>query len=132
MLIVIDANNGVPIYRQIVEQLRLQAASGRIPPGADLPSTRALSQELGINPMTISKAYVLLEEEGIVTRRPGLPVVVSERSSEAIEREKEDHLRAALEPAALAARQLGMTMKQALSVFRQALSQHTVEEESYK
>lgn len=64
MLIVLDLHSGVPTYRQIVEQVRLQIASGRLGAGEALPSTRQLAQQLGINPMTVSKAYGLLEAEG--------------------------------------------------------------------
>lgn len=64
MHLVIDPHHGVPAYRQLVDQIRLQVASGTLAPGAELPSTRALAQLLGINPMTVSKAYGLLETEG--------------------------------------------------------------------
>ena len=76
LLIVVDSHSGVPVYRQLIEQVRFQVAAGLLRPGSELPSTRALSQELGVNPMTVSKAYGLLEEEGLVTRRPGLALVV--------------------------------------------------------
>jgi GntR family transcriptional regulator len=78
LLILVDPHSGVPVYRQIVDQVRFQIASGRIAPGDELPSTRALSKRLRVNPMTISKAYGILEDEGVIERRPGLPLVVAE------------------------------------------------------
>lgn len=59
-------NSGVPIYRQIVDQVRHHAASGRIDVGDFLPSVRQVAVELEVNPMTVSKAYSLLEREGLV------------------------------------------------------------------
>jgi len=118
VLIVIDSHSGVPVYRQIVDQVRFQVASGLLRPGEELPSTRALSQELGVNPMTVSKSYGLLEEEGVLTHRPGLPLVVSERSAGESRRARESQLVELLEPVAIAARQLGMGQAEALEVFR--------------
>ena len=80
MLITIDVHSGVPAYRQLVDQIRLHVATGRLQPGAEIPSTRALSAELGLNPMTISRAYALLEDEGVLERRPGLSLVVRAQS----------------------------------------------------
>jgi GntR family transcriptional regulator len=117
VLIVIDSHSGVPVYRQIVDQVRFQVASGLLRPGEELPSTRALSQELGVNPMTVSKSYGLLEEEGVLTHRPGLPLVVSERSAVEARRARESQLAELLEPVAIAARQLGMSTAEALEVF---------------
>jgi len=121
LVVVIDPGSGVPVYRQIVDQVRFQVAGGVLPPGTELPSTRVLAQELGINPMTVSKAYGLLEEAGVLERRPGLPLVVRDATPRAIEAEREAQLRAALEPAALAARQLGVTPQRAARVFRELL-----------
>ena len=72
----LNAVSGTPIYRQIVDQTCQLVASGRLRPGEHLPSVRALAGELGINPMTVSKAYSLLERDGIVARRRGFGMVV--------------------------------------------------------
>jgi GntR family transcriptional regulator len=129
VLIVVDSHSGVPVYRQIIDQVRFQVASGLAAPGDELPSTRALSQELGVNPMTVSKAYVLLEEEGLVTRRPGLPLVVSERSREADRTARTEQLRDLLGPVAVAAKQLGLGDEEAIGIFRKALAQGAPEQE---
>lgn len=123
MLIVLDLHSGVPTYRQIVEQVRLQIASGRLGAGVELPSTRQLAQQLGINPMTVSKAYGLLEAEGALEHRPGLPLTVRARSGAAQESAREAELRAALEPAALAAKQLGVNTTKAVQLFRQLMAE---------
>ena len=73
----IAPSDPTPIYRQIVEQVRRQIAGGVIGPGQELPSVRALAQEHAINPMTVSKAYSLLEAEGLLARRRGMGMVVA-------------------------------------------------------
>ncbi len=58
--------SGVPIYRQIIDQVKTLIAAGRLSSGEFLPSVRQVAQELEINPMTVSKAYSLLEKEGVL------------------------------------------------------------------
>ena len=108
MLITIDVHSGVPAYRQLVDQIRLLVASGRLQPGDEIPSTRALSADLGLNPMTISRAWALLEDEGLVERRPGLPLAVRARPRAAGEAARQGQLVKALRPVAAIARQLGI------------------------
>lgn len=81
----LNAVSGTPIYRQIVDQTCQLVASGQLRPDQHLPSVRALAGELGINPMTVSKAYSLLERQGIVTRQRGLGMVVVETTITAAE-----------------------------------------------
>ncbi|GDX97539.1 GntR family transcriptional regulator [Planctomycetia bacterium] len=59
-------SSGVPIYRQLMDQLRSQMAGGTVRPGQMLPSVRTVAEQLQVNPMTVSKAYSLLEREGLV------------------------------------------------------------------
>ena len=108
MYLTLDRHNGVPAYRQIIDQVRFQVASGVLDAGSELPSTRALSAELGINPMTVSKAYGLLERDGVVERRPGKPVVVRAQPQDEADAGREEELRRALAPAVSIARQLGL------------------------
>lgn len=67
----------VPIYRQIVQRITHQVAAGYISAGTLLPSVRQVATELAINPMTVSKAYGLLVEKGIVSRNRGGNLAVS-------------------------------------------------------
>ena len=124
MLITIDVHSGVPAYRQLVDQIRLQVAGGRLQPGDEIPSTRALSAELGLNPMTISRAYALLEEEGILERRPGLPLVVRARSGATTATARGAQLSKALRPLASMARQLGISGKEAGDALRRLIDDH--------
>ncbi|MDE0419623.1 MAG: GntR family transcriptional regulator [Gammaproteobacteria bacterium] len=74
----LNPSSGIPIYRQIVQQARFAIASGRVAPGDRLPSVRTIATQLGVNPMTVSKAYSTLEQAGLVVRHPGIGMVVSE------------------------------------------------------
>jgi GntR family transcriptional regulator len=121
MLIVVDPSSGVPVFRQVMEQVRFHIASGLLQAGDELPPTRSLSAELGVNPMTISKAYNLLERDGVLERRPGKPLVVAALDPEEIELEKLEQLRSNLSGAVRAARQLRLNPGEAIKVFRQML-----------
>jgi GntR family transcriptional regulator len=76
-LFILNPNSGTPIYRQLMEQVRRLVASGQLPPGTALPSVRELAQEHAVNAMTISKAYNLLELEGVLIRNRGKPMTVA-------------------------------------------------------
>ena len=121
MLIVVDPHNGIPVYRQVMDQIRFHIASGLLAPGDELPSTRSLSSQLGVNPMTISKSYSFLEKEHVVERRPGLPLVVSALGPESIQAGKLDQLRQSLAPSVTVIRQLEIDPPRALDVLRQML-----------
>jgi GntR family transcriptional regulator len=119
MIIRVDTHSGVPVYRQIVDQIRFQVGSGILSAGTELPSTRDLSRKLGVNPMTVSKAYAILEEENVLERRPGLTLIVAGQSAAKKERSALRQLQTALEPAATVASQLGISPTQASSLFRE-------------
>ncbi|MGH9056661.1 MAG: GntR family transcriptional regulator [Acidimicrobiales bacterium] len=73
----VDGGSGVPIYRQLVEQVRRQVMLGRLGPGDQLPTLREVVDALAINPNTVAKAYAELEHEGLVVRRQGTGTFVS-------------------------------------------------------
>lgn len=78
MFFTIDASNGVAIYEQIVRQVKFAIAEGALLPGQMLPSARALSVELAINPNTVVRAFQMLQSEGVLEtiRGRGLAVCV--------------------------------------------------------
>jgi GntR family transcriptional regulator len=76
----IDPTGDVPLYRQIVRQVRNLVSSGALEPDKALPSIRILAIELKVAPNTIAKAYEKLEAEGVVHKRRGLGTFVSSRS----------------------------------------------------
>ena len=71
MNITIDLRSDIPIYLQIVEQVRQQVASGELKPDDQLPTVRALASDLRINFNTVSRAYRLLDEAGIISTQQG-------------------------------------------------------------
>lgn len=73
----LNPSSTTPIYRQIIDQTRRLVASGALAPGDKLPSVRAIASQLGINPMTVSKAYSMLDQAGMLSRRPGVGMVVA-------------------------------------------------------
>jgi|SRR5271157_1297165 len=67
----IDFRSGLPIYHQIVEQIQEWIAAGRLKPGDQLPTVRALATELRVNFNTIARAYRILDESGIISTQQG-------------------------------------------------------------
>jgi len=124
-LLSIDLHNGVPAYRQIMDQVKLQIATGLLPAGAELPSTRALSAELALNPMTVSKAYGLLERDGVLERRRGQTLTVRAVPGAEAQTSRTEPLRQQLAAAAALARQLDIPPTDALRLFKTVLHDQT-------
>ncbi len=81
MFIRIENSSAVPVYRQIMDQVRYQIASGALRPGDRLPSVRDLARRLPVNQNTVLKAYDLLAAEGLLVRRQGDGTFVDEAPS---------------------------------------------------
>ena len=88
MQIHISANDGVPIYLQIVNQVKYLVACGRLASGEELPPIRALAEQLLVNPNTIARAYMELERDGIVAKRHGSGTYVSDAGSPLARKER--------------------------------------------
>ena len=120
----IQTGSAEPIYRQLVEHVRRRVASGQIKAGDEIPSVRDLAQQLAVHPMTISKAYSLLEAEGLLERRRGLAMRVApqhQRAQPAASRI--ELLRPALSRAAAAARQLQLPKATVMKLFSDILDE---------
>ncbi|HTV78443.1 MAG TPA: GntR family transcriptional regulator [Steroidobacteraceae bacterium] len=76
-LFTLQPGSGVPIYLQLMQQVRRMVASGQLTPGTELPSVREVATEYTVNPTTISKAYGLLENEGLLQRNRGKPMTIA-------------------------------------------------------
>ena len=72
----LDAGSGVPIYRQLVQQVRRELMLGRLHPGEQLPTVKEVVDALAVNPNTVVKAYGELEHDGIVVRRQGVVRII--------------------------------------------------------
>ncbi len=113
MLLEIDHHSGVPIYRQVIEQVRRQIMAGQLSEGQRLDSVRELAGRLRVNPMTISKAYALLEVEGLVQRRRGIGLFVARVRKGQKERTKARLLEEILKKAAATALQFDISEEEA-------------------
>jgi GntR family transcriptional regulator len=86
----LDATNGVPFYKQIILQVEMAIADGRLTTGDQLPTVRSLAVDLQVNPNTVARAYSELEIRGIVNTQQGTGTFVSDKKVELsdVEREK--------------------------------------------
>jgi DNA-binding transcriptional regulator YhcF (GntR family) len=73
----IDAGSDVPMYRQLVQQVRRDVMLGRLRPGDQLPSVKEVVDALSVNPNTVVKAFSELEHQGVVVRRQGVGTFVA-------------------------------------------------------
>jgi GntR family transcriptional regulator len=76
---IIHTGSNTPIYQQITGQARLAVAGGRLAPGDQLPSVRALAEELVVNPNTVARAYADLTREGLLEGRAGRGVFITRK-----------------------------------------------------
>ena len=118
----VNPSAGTPIYQQLIDQVTRMVASGHLSAQQALPSVRDVAVALAINPMTVSKAYNLLEGQGVLERRRGVGMIVAE--GEAGLQTKADRLallKPTLERAAAEAAQLQIDRNAALSLFEKLL-----------
>ena len=133
MLILIDKHSGVPIYRQILDQAKHQILTGQLKDGEALMSVRDLSNELKINPMTISKSYALLEHEGFVERRRGIGLFVTKPKQDLTRRAKLDLIEEKLSHVVVQALHMGLTEEEVLDVVSKQFSRiHAPKEEKLR
>ena len=121
----IHPSSGVPIYRQLMDQLRVQIASGRIAPGELVPSVRQMAEQLQVNLMTVSKAYARLEVEGILERDRGVGMRVKPQPSAGSRVERLRQLRPLADQLAALAWQLKLTDEQVLQLVKTSLNELT-------
>lgn len=108
-IFILQPSSGVPIYRQLIDQVRRMVASGQLSPGTELPSVREVAAEYAVNPTTISKAYSLLEGEGLLQRNRGKPMTIAAgRRNQSAIAQRLKQLDAQIDALVLAARQLDL------------------------
>lgn len=118
-MFILNPHSGVPLYRQLLEQIRRLTASGQLPPRTALPSIRELALKHAINPMTVSKVYTLLEAEGVLERHRGRPMTVAARPRASVAPTKRlEQLAPHLDQLVLAARQLELIETEVLEALR--------------
>ena len=117
----IHPSSGVPIYRQLMDQLCSLIASGRLAPGELVPSVRQMAEELQVNIMTVSKAYARLELDGVLERDRGVGMRVKPPQSTGTRTERLQQLRPLADQLATLAWQLKLTDEQVFQLVKSAL-----------
>jgi len=118
MDISINVSDGVPIYRQIVNQVKYLVASGLLQPGEELPPIRTLALQLKVTPNTIVKAYGDLEVAGVVHKRQGSGTYVSEGRQRLASRERRRVIEQRIDALLAEAHQLNFTAEEILGMIR--------------
>jgi GntR family transcriptional regulator len=108
----LNPNSGVPIYRQIVDQVVAMVGGGVLRQGDLLPSVRQVARDAAVNPMTVSKAYSRLEADGVVRRVRGLGMEILPPSTNGSLDERKRKFHEVIEPALHRGRQLGLDDQQ--------------------
>ncbi len=115
----ISSHDGVPIYLQIVNQVKYLAASGRLTPGEELPPIRVLAEQLLINPNTVARAYRELELAGIVTKRRTTGTYVSDSVSRLARRERLKIVSERIDALLAEARQMNIDADELIELIRE-------------
>jgi GntR family transcriptional regulator len=119
VIVELSAASGVPLYLQLLRQIRYQVAAGRLNPGDQLPSVRKLSEQLVVNPNTIVRAYRELELAGVLVTRPGAGVYVSESAPQISRREQHSRFVEQLDELLCVADDLELTHEDIQQLMRQ-------------
>jgi GntR family transcriptional regulator len=112
---------GVPIYRQLFDQLQQLVASGQLQAGDMLPSVRELGRELAINPLTVAKAWRMAEEAGLVVAERGVGMRVTEQPTTSL-RQRRQALDPLIDQLIAQARLAGLGDEDLVSQLRQRLA----------
>jgi len=118
MDITINLADGLPIYRQIANQIRYMVASRILQPGDELPSIRSTALRLKVTPNTVVKAYDELEAAGILVKRHGSGTFVTETRIPVTRRERERIIEQRIDALLAEAHQLGYAEDELLAAFR--------------
>ncbi|MDB6040890.1 MAG: ytrA [Verrucomicrobiales bacterium] len=115
----ISTNDGVPIYLQVVNQVKYLVASGKLEPGEELPAIRVLASDLLVNPNTIARAYLELERAGVVVKRHGAGTYISDAGSPLARRERLKILHDRIDALLAEAKQLNVGLDEVVKIIRE-------------
>jgi GntR family transcriptional regulator len=119
MEIRLSSLDGVPVYRQIVNQVKYQVAAGRLAPGQELPAIRSLAEKLVINPNTVVRAYAELEREGLIVCRHGSGSYIAETAPKPSRKEASGSIAAKIDSLLADAAHLQMGLDEVLDAVRE-------------
>ena len=119
MNITIDTKDGVPIYRQIANQIRYMVASGILQSGEEISPVRTLALALNVTPNTVVKAYDELNSAGVIFKRRGAGTYISEEQSPLADRERRRIIQLRIDALLAEAHQLDFTADDLLGLIQQ-------------
>lgn len=119
MQVRVSTKEGIPIYLQIINQIKYMVASGRLTPGDKLPPVRRLAEQLLINPNTVARAYRELESAKVLSTRQGSGVFVAEGVSPLARREQTKILRERIDMLLAEARQMDIGITDVIELIQQ-------------
>lgn len=114
----LDLHTGVPVYRQIVDQVRGGVASGALSPGDQLPTVRQLAVDLEVNPNTVVRAYRELEYDGLIETHQGTGTFISDQKMPRASDERQRQLGQIVSDAIARAGAAGFTVRDLLEQLR--------------
>lgn len=123
MILTIHTAMGIPIYLQVVQQVRHRVATGALVPGERLPSVREIAEQLRVNPNTIAKAFSELERQGIVETRRGSGTFVAESGTTLSRAERRRLIREACDRTATEAYHLAWPSDDLKATFNQRVDE---------
>lgn len=121
----VTTGSSLPIYRQVVDQIRHAVAAGKLETGAALPSVRALASELVVNPNTIAKAYAQLVRDGVLESQRGRGYFVAQRRDIYTRKERQRRLLEIMNPFLAEALTLGFDEQQIVTEIHKCLNRMT-------
>ncbi len=114
----LDAHSGVPVYRQLIDQVQAGIASGTLNAGEQLPTVRQVAVDLTINPNTVSRAYREMEIRGLLDTQQGTGTFVADRRVEFSKDERERQLGQLTSEFVSRAGAAGFTLKQLIKALK--------------
>ena len=118
----LDLKSGVPVYRQIMDQVLGGVASGALAPGDQIPTVRQLAVDLTVNPNTVVRAYRELEIRGVLETQQGTGTFISQKKPKRDEVERERQLNQLAADVAARAGQAGFSLDELIGRLREAQS----------
>jgi len=119
----IDPHSGIPVYRQVMDQVKYYVAAGALRSGDLLPSIRELARALAVNPSTVVKAYSELQHEGVIEMRHGKGAFVAESAARLSASERRKALQRLARTLAVEASQMGASADEVLAVVHDELKE---------
>ena len=119
----LDPRSGVPIYRQLMDQIQAGMASGYLSSGTQIPTVRQVAVDLAINPNTVLRAYRELEIRGVLETQQGTGTFISDRKVESDGPERERQLEQLVSELVARAGAAGFTVKDVMDRLRERIPQ---------